>query len=504
LEIARGLADIIIYKQERLGSRPRSQLLVGKGITGQQIINALMMMDAQLDAMGHKLYARTAAIGSENPEISIETVDLHDLEPFNEEVSVQLGMTAVSLAFGMDVGELWPSAVGRTSVSDAKIGNLRSKNKLAGQVTRALEAQFNLKFLPPYLKFRFDFSDDDEDQQRAIIADINARRRDRDIRNRITNPRASRYSMLDTGEIKRSTFDELELRDVRLEDGTPVDSLFFDSHPDFVLYLNLGVKNPLVLSENDPSDMISRIQIALQRVYARLGETSGKEMKRRMMKCISALLMLEERYTKERDRLSFASPPEEPKPPVEGKQPRQSTREVSTSSIKEMGDEAAEVERLVDLLADSIEGLLRGEFSQEDIADLRETYMMDAYVLGAGGGDDVDMEPFNEYLTDLSRSAQRLVQEYTGKASSDPAARGREWGSLIKILYNLGTLHRKGMADTQLMWVRDPEKDSCNDCIGFDGSVKTRKEWLATGYHPQSHRLECFGIHCGCHFEEVS
>jgi hypothetical protein len=48
------------------------------------------------------------------------------------------------------------------------------------------------------------------------------------------------------------------------------------------------------------------------------------------------------------------------------------------------------------------------------------------------------------------------------------------------------------------MWVYDPRKEHCKDCLRLNGQIHTMKEYLKKGILPQSPRLACNGYNCGC------
>lgn len=56
-------------------------------------------------------------------------------------------------------------------------------------------------------------------------------------------------------------------------------------------------------------------------------------------------------------------------------------------------------------------------------------------------------------------------------------------------------------ANLKLKWVRDPLKDSCADCLQYDGKIYYRSEWEEAGVRPKGDMLECHGIQCGCTWE---
>jgi hypothetical protein len=244
VDIAQTAVDVVRYKQERLGSRPLNQLILGKGIRAQSIMKAIRMAENQMDSRGLNRYSRTIAIGSESADVDLQTISLNHLDPFNEKDTITLAMFAIAGAFGIDVTEIWPVAgAGGGGTDAARMQNMRARGKLPAQITDFLATQFNLKFLPPYLKMKFDFRDDEEDQQRAIIADIRGRRRERDIGSGTLSVRGARVIMMRDGDIDRPLFEELELASGRLEDGTPISALFFN--PEYAVWLNLGLGNPL-------------------------------------------------------------------------------------------------------------------------------------------------------------------------------------------------------------------------------------------------------------------
>ena len=249
-DIAQSLNDMLGYKLERLGSRPQNQILLGKGITGEQIMRVLRVHEESLSARGFSNYATTVAVGSENTEIGIEKIDLTHMEPFSEEVSTNLGMFAIAAAIGMDADELWPVGGKSAGKAEANIRRMRSRGRLPAQITSDMAWQFNFKFLPPHLEMTFDFRDDEEDMQRANIRDIRGRNRERDIGTGSINIRASRTRMLNDGDVDRPTFAQMELSDGRLADGRPISVLFFSDMPVYKRLLSDVLENPLSITDN--------------------------------------------------------------------------------------------------------------------------------------------------------------------------------------------------------------------------------------------------------------
>jgi len=296
VDIAQNLIDISIYKQERLGSRPPGMIMVGKGITGQQIMEAFYAGEQETDNRGQERFSRTVALGSENTDIGLERIDLTHMDPFDEETSINLGMFAIALAFGMDAGELWPTQRGSSNQVDANLRKLRSRGKLPAQTTTELSIQMNQKLLPPHLMAIFDLPDDEENQQKALIRDIRARNRDRDLGSGTITIRAARQMGLDDGDISQQAFNYMELEDGRLPDGRPLSLTFFSSDPVYSRHLNFGSTNPLALTDNDPTEVTNMIEGKQSGVLQELAETTSSSKEERLMIAYGALEWLRAQY----------------------------------------------------------------------------------------------------------------------------------------------------------------------------------------------------------------
>lgn len=295
VEIARTLVDILRYKQERLGSRPHNQMLVGKGITAKQIMLALRQVEDELSSKGLTKYAKTVAIGSENPEIGIDKIDLNHFEPFDESVSFNLGMYAIASAFGMDADELWPTGGGSANKVEANIRRMRTRGRLPAQITSELSKQFKLKVLPKHLAVHFDFRDDEEDQQRAVVRDIRGRNRERDLGTGSVNVRVARLNMLKDGDVSRDEFNYMELSDGRMPDGTSISVLFFTPDPVYDRYLHF-VPNPLVYKATEFETAVEKIQTSRQKLLTEMANTASGKKRDKLHLAFFALDWVEEQY----------------------------------------------------------------------------------------------------------------------------------------------------------------------------------------------------------------
>lgn len=198
----------------------------------------------------------------------------------------------ISLAFGVDARELWPATVSGATKGDAMIQHLKARGKGTGQVLSMIEQQVNWKYLPPSLNFRFDFQDDEQDALRADISDKRSQRNERDLATGSMTVRVDRERMLEDGDITRPQFEQMELDDGRLDDGTSVLSLFFSDDEDFKQLLSVGIENPFSMDGIDTGKIDTAIAEAHKWLIAQ-GWSTKKEKAR---KAIAALQYLKNEY----------------------------------------------------------------------------------------------------------------------------------------------------------------------------------------------------------------
>jgi HK97 family phage portal protein len=90
-----------------------------------------------------------------------------------------------------------------------------------------------------------------------------------------------------------------------------------------------------------------------------------------------------------------------------------------------------------------------------------------------------------------------------GITEQEVFVRSQYWAnrSLREIFYKGAIL--AAPSDKLKRWIRNPQKDSCSDCIARDGQILPYKQWVKLGL-PGSESLECKGMYCGCYLEDVA
>lgn len=300
INTAQNLFDIMVYKQEKLGSRPLRQLIITQGgLDPADLEYAFKMSGDTFDDMGLTRYSKMVIGGSATlPQADLKTHDLASLpDGFDEQTSVILGMAVIALAFGTDARELFPAmGVGATR-ADALLQHLKQRGKGPGQIIQTTEHQINTKFLPAHLKLTHDYQDDAEDRQTAEIKNIRATRRRQLIMSGEIDLRTSRQIAMTEGDLTDLEFQQLELQDGRLEDGTSVLILFYDkSDADVSRLLSLGVEDPLDVELNDPEMMVRIIREKELEAARYLAAQQTLEKRISGRKAMAALAHLEKVY----------------------------------------------------------------------------------------------------------------------------------------------------------------------------------------------------------------
>lgn len=303
VNVSQTLLDILLYKQEKLGSRPHRAIIITKGgLDPQDLSTAFQLAESEMDGQGLSRYSKIVVAGSSSIEdASHELIELSSLpDGFNEESSVTLGMATIALAFGVDPRELFPGLTVGSTRAEALLQHLKQRGKGPGQILDITERLFNHKVLPPHLMMQFNFQDDAQDRQVADIRKVRAERRNLDMNSGSITTRVVREQMMGDGEITKAEFTEMELQDGRVDDGIDVVDLFYKKNdPLTKKYLNLGVEDPINFYNVDPKQVLPKVVENLQKAKADLlnkyGDTTDED-RINMLSVVAALTHLKQIY----------------------------------------------------------------------------------------------------------------------------------------------------------------------------------------------------------------
>ena len=297
--VAQTLIDLLVYKQEKLGSRPRRAIGLTKGgLDPKDVRSSFELADSAMDSQGLSRYSKMVIIGSSAmPEADFSLIDLSSLpDGFDEQTSITLGMATIALAFGVDARELFPAMQAGATRADALLAHIKQRGKAPGQIIQTTEQLFGTKFLPPHLRLEFDFQDDAQDRQQAEIRQIRAMAQERHLNSGALNVRISREKMVEDGDVSQSQFERLELADGRLPDGTTVLALFYKQDRQYSQYLDLGVDDPLERSNNDMLAVITLIDERIADANRAIVNQKDPGQRYIATQCLMALINLRKYY----------------------------------------------------------------------------------------------------------------------------------------------------------------------------------------------------------------
>lgn len=292
MKIIENLQNVMNYQDERMGARAASQILVGSGITGSEIIKSFAASEHMMDSLGLKNLARTIAVGSATGDISLDRIQLNNLEQFNEETIKTFAAYALAAAWGLEFQDLIP--VSGTRNSEA-ISLQRARVRLPRAFMESFLQQANIKLVPSHLEVKMDFVDDTADQQRAVIEDIVSRNFQRQMDANVTTPEVVQQIQYERGYIKRHQLRRMQLSRYTLEDGAPVQSLFFNKNYDDLLLLP---EELLVVQGNDIQSALEAININEVYIYSVIGSTASGPIRDRAEESLVALDWLKKEYQK--------------------------------------------------------------------------------------------------------------------------------------------------------------------------------------------------------------
>lgn len=248
---AKEIRDIYTLSSEKMGSRPQRRVLyVEEGATIDQLNSAVQFAETKLDNQGLKMFARTLLLAPKvaGQKLKLGTLDLTNTHDGFDRLDVTLlNMAAVAAAFKLDLQDLAIAfGVAGQNRSTAEVQDRKGRGKGVGELLEAFMDELDLKFLPEHLRSSFDNQDDEQDEGQANIWNIRSQARDRDMTSGITTSRIERMRMLEHNELSEEMFEELELMDGRMPDGTDVILLFYSEDPFGVADL-VDVRNVLML-----------------------------------------------------------------------------------------------------------------------------------------------------------------------------------------------------------------------------------------------------------------
>ena len=162
------------------------------------------------------------------------------------------------------------------------------------------------KVLPKSLRLIFDYQDDEQDRMQADVKRTRAGARRIDLEMGMTTVRVERERMLANGEVTDAQFAQMELDDGRLPSGDDVLVAFTDPSNEYADLLDIGIPDPLLISQNDPETVLVAIEAARVEALRQIGLASVKREKERAQWALKALDHLRSLYEAELAAIEMA------------------------------------------------------------------------------------------------------------------------------------------------------------------------------------------------------
>jgi hypothetical protein len=290
LNIAQSLLDILIYHQEKLGSRPARNLMVTQGgLDPDDVKDAFTLANEAQNNLMLTRYSKTVVVGSAGtPDAKLEMHDLASVpDGFDYETMMSMGMATIALAFGVDARELWPMTGTGATRADALIQHIKAQTKGIGHLLALSEKALFSKILPDSIRAYFDYSDDAQDRQVAEIKQLRSSRHASDVSAELVDERVAREQMLWDDDLTQAQFEQLELQAGRLDDGTPILQLFYD--PQYKKLLKLGLPNPLDTEANDLEVVKAQVTEVRANIIKKMGQEKAPRARMELNKAYFAL-----------------------------------------------------------------------------------------------------------------------------------------------------------------------------------------------------------------------
>lgn len=264
LDSAREIANIVRYYEEKMGARPMRQILyVKKGATIDQISGAIDTWRIKLDSESNDLFAQTLVVAPRYPtqEFDLGVLDMASTpDGFNRHETVTVDSAIVAASFGLSLSDLSLNlGSGGQTLGEANLSHLKAYSKGVATFLEQFVAELRAKVVPDHLAIEFDYVDDAQDERRAKIQQLRSDTRSRDLQSGALNPRVARLQMVRNSELTEDEFNELELTDGRMPNGTDVIYLFYSQDPFYRKTLDIGVEKPLDTFSYDPFTVLETI-----------------------------------------------------------------------------------------------------------------------------------------------------------------------------------------------------------------------------------------------------
>ena len=496
------LIDVATYNQEKLGSRPLRQLILGKGIGAEMIKDAIQAAEEVMDNRGLRRYSQAPILAHPTlKEWDIEQRDLASLpDGFDEKTTTDFAMFVIALAGGFPPRWLWPATSTGATKADAMYSHISGSG---GGATWHLNMMRDLlsysgrasdigpllppKFLPKELRLIFDFQDDEQDRLQADVRSTRAKTRQLDLNSGVVTVRVSREQALAAGDITQAQFNHMELEDGRLPNGDDVLTLF-SSKDEFFIQVLGGFETGMPVSK-------AEVDSAILELRAIIATAPNAKQRDKARQATAALEWLQIDDTEPEPELNDEEL-------IEGLEVAEST---DPFELKTQSDFGLAVRA-------EIRGLWSGARESFSFVDgMITTIQRQLRLAWSEGAKECGVSEDELTAQEISARDNLIASQfaYLPAFADDIVAGSKKNGGKLGPLLSRGSVwinrydearnKAKQMAcgDKKLKWVLGPT-EHCSSCLKLSDKVKRGSQWESAGIAPQIRALECGGWRCAC------
>jgi hypothetical protein len=450
LEYARYMTYIQTYKREKAGGNFTRGFLITNA-NAAEFEAASQRLQANEHAHGLAYFRQLPVIS--NPVVSPEAklIDLAAVgDGFDFETEMTLYVYAIAMAMGVDAREFWPATASGATKADATIQHLKAQGKGLADLITTLEYLVRMA-LPPSVEFKYDFTDDEADKQRADIQNQQAALYTGIMSAGGMNPQQYQAHLIAKGILDAKI---MAMPSAPISDITPItqETAFDAEQPLEVAVQGDVLPRPADDDTNEPiplPDTKGATPTEWGRGYKALDDTQAAY--ERQMRALFNDLANQD---------------------IEAQEAETAIREATRAAMLQAARDAllelgVDFDRMPRALRDQIEAALTDD----------ENYIKDVV---------------------------RMYYSETPPTPEQTNEKPRLWFNMsVYPAFLAGLAYRGGSGETgqRARWRLGRTEKHCRTCLSLDGQVQPVAEYIKAGLVPRSPNLECKGFNCDCRLE---
>jgi len=465
------LQSVMIYKDEKVSGRYNRAIHITNA-DPDLLQDQIEQTASHNNNIGARRYSQPVIASTFDPSAtpSVATIELSSYpDGFDEGDTNNWAVAVLALGFGVDYGFLAPlpgKGLGTSAQSEtqAKAAKGKSSRQFMSMITQSLNFR---GILPASTQFQFDDNDIDAQESQEKMSKMRAE---------------TRKMMIDNGEITSSV-----ARQMAVDDG--------DLSRVYLSMMGTDDVTPVVTTEGE-SNIEAEIAIEEEIKQYKLGNhqiqtTQNRLFKKRNIgqKIFHTAYKL---FGKKQIQIPESASPEIEDVLINYAEELELLAIAAASGELEQADFEAQLTELV------IGGII-GIYAQQLGKSVNELTPE-------------DLIPLSHILEANERSILAISNDiYSGRYDEEEGLgipglllRLGLWVSSAASSAWIGKIFNDASANKKFEWVLNPLKENCESCLALNGQVHTGSVWRDFAVYPQSTRLFCFGLHCGCSLVEVS